>query len=718
MGRPNPFTLQRLGLLGISLVASWLLLGIGSASALSQGEISGTVSDAHGPVADAVVFFLGEEHNIAHTTTDASGNYSLPAWPDTYAVGVTPPTGSSDGYTTESGILVTEGVTTTRNVSLPASQGTATLSGNASYPDHAPAAGIEVTTPPENFRPETYRLTPHYTDEAGNWDAGTLPAGTYTIDVSVHGNTSGFPSSATLASFQYVLLGPGSNHVVNTTLGGSKPAGMLTATVTTPEGHPSAGTEFKMTPLGGGASETLFTDEDGHFHAWAPSGSYVLSGGEEIYGEATATVSTSDGHLGSVAIQLQRHSMQVPPGTAAQHEERDLAWLNHQRERWGLPGGIVAVPQWSQACAAHDSYMAINHVLQHPEEDKPGHSPGGAWAGEHSVLAQGGEWSLESNPWMDAPIHLGQLLTPSLNVIGLDERDDGYGCATTWPGLTGRPAPLGTVFTFPGDGTTGLPPSELAAESPKTPNEALGIDSLAGRQLFVYEEGFGDGHDRYGRLHLLAASLSSTSGPVAIKWLDQETTLGGFLTGAIIVPLHPLEPFTTYTASVTLAEGSYGQIPQVTHTWSFATGPPNPDGYWPRGIRAPISETSKNLPRPPLKLKVRRTDPHAWEIQIKAGQVLLGRRAKLSVSRERPVCKRRKARRGSGKGGCSWDWSGIGRKRRKTIVLHRHSSLHLRLDDWQRASISVRTRPFSVGGKRYGSAFASVRLFGPKQTGR
>lgn len=310
---------------------------------------------------------------------------------------------------------------------------------------------------------------------------------------------------------------------------------------------------------------------------------------------------------------------------------------------------------------------------------------------------------------MDAPVHLNQLLTPSLNVIGLDERNDGYGCATTWPGLTGRPAPLGTVFTFPGDGTTDLPPSELAAEVPQTPNEALGINNLAGRQLFVYEEGFGDDYDRYGRLHVLAASLSSTSGPVAIKWLDQEASLGGYLTGAIIVPLHPLEPYTTYTASVTLAEGSYGQIPQVTHTWSFTTGPPNPDGYWPRGTRAP---KSKNLPRPPLKLKVRRTNPHAWKIQIKAGRVLLGRRAKLSVSRERPVCK--KARPASGKGGCSWDWFGIGKKRRKTIVLHRHSSLRLRLDVWQRTSVGVRTRPFSVGGKRYGSAFASVRIFGPK----
>lgn len=711
MGAPDRLTPPRLGLLGITVVAGWLFLGIGSASALSQGTISGTVSDAHGPVADAVVFFVGEEHNLAHTTTDAGGNYSLPAWPDVYAVGVTPPIGSSDGYMAEDGIFVTEGATTTKNVALPASEGTATLSGNASYPDHAPAGGIEVTASPENFRPETYRFTPHYTDESGNWDAGTLPAGTYVVDVGVYGNASGFPPSPTVGSFQFVLLGPGSNHVLNTTLVGPKPAGMLTATVTTPEGHPSAGTEFKMTPVGGGDGEVLYGDEDGRFRAWAPSGTYVLSGGEEIYGEGTATVSMSDGRLGGVAIQLQRHSMQVPAGTAAQHEERDLAWLNHQRERWGLPGGIVAVPQWSQACAAHDNYMAINRVLQHPEDDKSGHSPGGAWAGEHSILAASGGWALESNPWMDAPVHLNQLLTPSLNVIGLDERDDGYGCATTWPGLTGRPAPLGTVFTFPGDGTTGLPPSELAAEVPQTPNEALGIDNLAGRQLFVYEEGFDGSHDRYGRLHVLAASLSSTSGPVAIKWLDQETSLGGFLTGAIIVPLHPLEPYTSYTASVTLAEGGHGQIPQVAHTWSFTTGPPNPDGYWPRG--APAPRRSTKLPRPPLKLKVRQTNPHAWKIQIKAGRVLLGYRAKLTVSRERPVC-RKKTRPASGRRGCNWDWLGIGKKRRGAITLRRHSSLRLRLEDWQRASIGIRTRPFSVGGKRYGSASASVRIFGPK----
>jgi hypothetical protein len=699
----------------LAFFGGWLSLGTPHAFALSQGTISGTISDADGPLQEAVVFFLGEANSV-HTTTDANGHYSVAAWPDTYAVGVTPPQVSSDGYATEGGIVVTENAVTVRNVVLPPSEGTATLSGNVSYSDHAPDGGIVVGVSPLTFRQESYRSIEHYTDEGGNWDMGTLPAGTYQVGFVVRGNTEGFPPKGKIAAFETLMLGPGTNRVLDLEFAGPRPDGMLTTAVSTPEGRPSAGTQFTITPLGGGGNEVVNTDQNGNFRFWAPSGSYVLSGGEGLYGEGSATVTVSDGRLQTVPISLHRHALDVPPGTAARNEGRDVAWLNHQRERWGLPGGVFGVPEWSQACAAHDDYMALNHVLQHPEgSGEPGYSPGGAWAGMHSVLAGGGGWSLESNPWMDAPIHLVQLLTPSLDVIGLDD-SEAYSCATTWPGLNGNPASLGTVFTFPGDGAAGLPPAELASESPTTPNRALGIPDLAGRQLFVYEEGFEDGHDRYGRLHLLSASLASSAGPVEIKWLDQESGLGGYLTGAIIVPVHPLDANTTYTASVTLAEGTYGQIPQVTHTWSFTTGPPNPNGYWSNPSPTPLGgQQSRHLPRPRLRLKILRVNRHSWDIHIEAGSVLLGRRALLSTNRERPLCKKQRVQ--SARGGCRWGWFKLGKTRGEKIMLHRHSSFRLHLDDWQRASVGVFTRPFSAAGRRYAATGASTRVFGPKPRG-
>lgn len=267
----------------------------------------------------------------------------------------------------------------------------------------------------------------------------------------------------------------------------------------------------------------------------------------------------------------------------AQHAQQDLAWLNQQRARWGLPAGITEVPVWSQACAAHDAYGVTNGVLEHPEQDLPGHSPGGQWAGEHSILAGGGGWGPEKTPWNDAPIHFNQLMTPGISVIGLDA--NGQACATTWPGIRRTGLEPGTIYTFPGDGTSGLPPSEMAGESPETPNEALGISNLAGRELFVYEAGTETAKSDYGRLNIVSASLTSASGPVPVKWLDQTSKLGGYLSGGIIIPLTPLEPFTTYTATVKLApvenfQQETSSIPAITHTWSFGTGHANPDGSW------------------------------------------------------------------------------------------------------------------------------------------
>ena len=113
--------------------------------------------------------------------------------------------------------------------------------------------------------------------------------------------------------------------------------------------------------------------------------------------------------------------------------ERAIALLNAQRAANGLPAGIVEDPTLTADCAAHDRYMALNHVLTHFEQPgDPGYSDGGAYAGRNSVLARGANWS-ESNPYETAPLHLDQLLAPRLRALGSADLD-GYSCTTTFPG--------------------------------------------------------------------------------------------------------------------------------------------------------------------------------------------------------------------------------------------------------------------------------------------
>lgn len=61
--------------------------------------------------------------------------------------------------------------------------------------------------------------------------------------------------------------------------------------------------------------------------------------------------------------------------------------------------------------------------------------------------------------------------------------------------------------------------------------------------------------------------------------------VGSYLTGAIVIPVRPLAPNTTYTAEVTLAPN--GELPAEQHRWTFRTGPANPSGVWPLGPSSP-----------------------------------------------------------------------------------------------------------------------------------
>jgi len=255
-----------------------------------------------------------------------------------------------------------------------------------------------------------------------------------------------------------------------------------------------------------------------------------------------------------------------------------VGFLNAQRAAHNLPAGIVEDPELSQGCARHNVYGQLNGLLTHHEDPaRPGYTPEGAQAGRTSVLYRSGApWSAGSNPFETAPLHLHQLLAPRLDRMGASELQ-GHGCATTLASRS-RPAPASDVtYTYPGQGATSWPTAQVAAESPYTPGERVGIP--AGTRTGPYLYVSFDGPD-LGVGDTAAASSASLRGPdgeVEVAVVDNHTPgLEGYLpTGMEVIPRAPLRPYATYTASIAARVPSSGGRPSrvFRHRWSFTTGP-------------------------------------------------------------------------------------------------------------------------------------------------
>ncbi len=257
----------------------------------------------------------------------------------------------------------------------------------------------------------------------------------------------------------------------------------------------------------------------------------------------------------------------VPAGVVARHPHRDLAWLRAERARDGVPSAVALNPRWSQECAAHDAYEAAGGVLQSSENPTAaGASPGGAWAGLNSDLAEG-DWTPAHTPWEQAPIHLLALLAPSLSVTGID--DTGVlQCVVTFPGMLRSWSAPDAVTTVPAQGATGVAPTERAREAPFTPVQFVGLPTSrrTGRELFVYLNR--TGQIGQAPVQILRASLRAGRRAVAMRWIDSTSrTVGPYLAGAILIPLRPLAARTRYRATVTVQDGPR----TLTHAWRFTT---------------------------------------------------------------------------------------------------------------------------------------------------
>lgn len=241
-----------------------------------------------------------------------------------------------------------------------AAPGNGRLSGNAGYGDGSSDAGVQIEI---RETPGGVHEAKAYTDEAGDWDAGELPAGTYSVNYEVI-HFSGGNEFIESAGSEQVELVSGQNKVLHATLSGARPPGVISIDV---QGHGPLSLKAAWTVMPGGETQYAgFPGPDGRYRLFVPTGSYEVTGsGYGDDGAATVPVSIANGQEAALTIVVP--ALPVPAGTVAHDEQQDLTWLNGQRERWGLPAGLISVPTWSQACAAHDAYGIRNGILEHPE---------------------------------------------------------------------------------------------------------------------------------------------------------------------------------------------------------------------------------------------------------------------------------------------------------------------------------------------------------------
>ena len=227
--------------------------------------------------------------------------------------------------------------------------------------------------------------------------------------------------------------------------------------------------------------------------------------------------------------------------------------LNAFRAEHGFPASVAENPTLSAGCEAHNRWMELNNQLVHAEQPgTPGYSVAGDAAAKISILAHGASWS-EGNPWLNAPIHLADLLMPGMVETGASEAS-GRSCLATHSPTNLRAAPptRHTFWAYPRDGAM-MPSSQVAFEAPAPP-QTFGAGPIAdgvptGPNIITFLRG---PLSLTRKPQLTAATLVGPGGVRVPVMTVSERRLIYLPPGAgVIVPRAPLEQGATYTWTAT-----------------------------------------------------------------------------------------------------------------------------------------------------------------------
>lgn len=385
----------------------------------------------------------------------------------------------------------------------------------------------------------------------------------------------------------------------------------------------------------------------------------------------------------------------IAPATASALSSAadQIAALNAQREANGIPAGIVEVPEWSEGCRLHMAYIAANGgALTHEEKpSNPGYTKEGDEIGRRAVLTPlDVAFNAQGNAFEFAPLHLMQVLSPMLLRMGV-----WGGCATSIAGFDRR-AERPVLYTYPGDGATGVYQSERATEVPFVPGDFVGLPqgTITGPHIYLLPHGV-----RPGRI--TSASLVGPSGPVAIRAVDNATEgLAGYMApGGIIIPVAPLAP-GSYRVTATFQPNG-GQ--PLSRAWGFTTTLPAPVAA--STVAAPTTGSSTPAAAPAsvgveLHLAKARRSGRKVTFSLLAGPSLVGRRATITTVRV--------VRRCSG-GACTERQQG--RRLRSVIgrLAARQTVTAPRPVKGRTIRVVVRTEPFQRAGVTYAAGLAVGR---------
>ena len=248
-----------------------------------------------------------------------------------------------------------------------------------------------------------------------------------------------------------------------------------------------------------------------------------------------------------------------------------LGFYNTDRAANGLPIVTTINGQMELGCANHDHYMALNGVLEHGEDpSKPGYTPEGNYlngADGAEVLANWKGWSASFEPWFAAPIHLYLMFDPTVAQVAYADAE-GYQCMRMrGPDVPdAQPAPIAFYAWTSDKGPSQVPYSEHAGEIPYVPQQLAGIPAAqtTGPNILLFSAGDAGTP--------LSATLSGPGGPVAVALVNanSKNSVGDgsswFTGGGVLIPVRPLKPSSTYTATVQWDDNG----PQ-TQTFSFTT---------------------------------------------------------------------------------------------------------------------------------------------------